>query len=575
MTVHNRDIADMFEEIADLLELENANPFRIRAYRNAALSIKDLPHELSDMLAEGIDPDSLPSIGPDLAKKIREVTKTGKMKYLERMRKKTPPALIELLKVPGLGPKRVQQLNKHLGIETLAQLKQAVDQHKIQKARGFSEKTEDTIREGIALIARSSNRHRRVDVESYVNDLVHFLESLNDINHVTVCGSYRRWAETVGDIDIVVTGRKPAKIIEEFLTYVLIAKVMASGQTRASVMLKNSLQVDVRALPAKSYGAAVHYFTGSKAHVVALRERAVKRRLKINEYGVFKGGKAIGGTTEQSVYTTVGLQYIPPELRENRGEVEGAAKHSLPQLIERRDLKGDLHTHTNATDGKNSLREMAEAAKEQGFTYIADTDHSQRMTMSHGFSPSDLKKQIHLIEKLNSELHGIIILKGVEVDILEDGRLDLPNDVLSELDVVIASIHTNFKLSREKQTHRMLKAIENPYITMVGHLTGRLIGERPGYDIDVETVLKAIQARECYIELNADPARLDIDDIHCRMAKDMGILVAINSDAHSVHSFKNLDYGVGQARRGWLEKDDVLNSRPLSEVKKLLMAPRR
>jgi DNA polymerase (family 10) len=297
---------------------------------------------------------------------------------------------------------------------------------------------------------------------------------------------------------------------------------------------------------------------------------AVKKGLKINEYGVFKNGKSIAGTTEFSVYATVGLSFISPELRENRGEIEAAKLHSLPQLVELNDLKGDLHTHTNATDGKNSLLEMAEAAKKFGLDYIANTDHSKRMTMSHGFDVVRLRKQLHAIDTANSKLNGITILKGIEVDILEDGSLDLPDYILNQLDVVVASIHTHFKLSREKQTARLLKAINNPTVTMIGHLTGRLINERPGYDIDIETIFKAIKSRGCFIELDSDPARLDIDDIHCKMAKDMGILVSINSDAHSTNGFKNLEYGIGQARRGWLEKKDVLNSRPLSELKKLL-----
>lgn len=570
MPVHNADIANIFEEIADLLEIENANPFRVRAYRNAARQLQGMGVPASDMVAKGEDLTELPGIGEDLAAKIKEIVETGHCRSLDKLRKKTPPTITELLKIPGLGPKRVRSLYHELDVHTIEQLARAAHDGRIRELPGFGAKTEQTILHAITTHVAKQKRFKLAVAAQYAEPLKKYLEKIPDVSQVMLAGSYRRFKETVGDIDILVTATNAEKVMDRFVAYDEVKKINAKGGTRATVILQSGLQVDVRVVKKESFGAALQYFTGSKAHNIEIRRLAQERKLKISEYGVFKGEKPVSGSTEESVYHAIGLPWIAPELRENRGEIEAARAGKLPKLVELADLKGDLHAHTKATDGHDTLREMAEAARERGFEYIAITEHSRRLTVAHGLDPQRLRKQMHEIDKLNGQLKNITVLKGIEVDILEDGHLDLPDDVLSELDLVVGAVHSKFHLSRAKQTERILRAMDHPHFTILAHPTGRLLDSREPYDADILKIIRQARERGCYLELNAHPERLDLLDIYCQMARDEGVLVAISSDAHSIQDFDNLLYGVGQARRGWLEKKDVLNTRPLKLLKPLL-----
>ncbi|MBI5782911.1 MAG: DNA polymerase/3'-5' exonuclease PolX [Gammaproteobacteria bacterium] len=587
MPVHNADIATLFEEIADLLEIENANPFRVRAYRNAARQLQGMGVPAADMVAKDEDLTELPGIGDDLAAKIQEIVETGKCQFLEKLRKKTPPSITELLKIPGLGPKRVRALYHELDVHTVEQLARAAHDGRIRELPGFGAKTEQTILQAITAHVTEQKRFKLAVAAQYAEPLKKYLEKTPGVDQVMLAGSYRRCKETVGDIDILVSlktaddvqGRTSAagdrmsgaaKVMDRFVAYDEVRDINAKGSTRATVILQSGLQVDVRVMDNDCFGAALQYFTGSKAHNIEIRRLAQERKLKISEYGVFKGKRRIAGDTEESVYRAVGLPWIAPELRENRGEIEAARAGKLPKLVERADLKGDLHAHTKATDGHDTLREMAEAARGQGLEYLAITEHSRRLTVAHGLDPQRLRKQMNEIDRLNGEIKDITLLKGVEVDILEDGHLDLPDDVLSELDLVVGAVHSKFHLSRAKQTERILRAMDHPHFTILAHPTGRLLDSREPYDVDMLRIIRKARERGCFLELNAHPERLDLLDIYCQMARDEEVLVAISSDAHGTRDFDNLVYGVGQARRGWLEKNDILNARPLKLLRPLL-----
>jgi len=568
--VTNSDIAEIFERIAELLELEGANPFRVRAYRNAARSITGLPHSVAAMLAAGEDLSELPGIGKDLAAKITEISETGHLGFLDEIERRTPPGLAKLLGVPGLGPKRVQALYTALGIDDLDKLAAAAKAGKLRKLAGFGAKSEEKILR--ALSTRGAEEHRMPwpRAEEVAIPLVDYLKATKGVKQVTVAGSYRRRKETVGDLDVLVTSAKGAPVIKRFVGYEDVAEVVSQGTTRSTVVLRNGLQVDLRAVRDASYGAALHYFTGSKAHNIAVRKLGVAKGLKINEYGVFKGDKRLAGRSEKEVYAQVGLPYIEPELRENQGEIEAAKKKRLPRLVALEDIRGDLHTHSTASDGHASIEEMAEAAREHGYAYFAVSDHSKRVTIAHGLDAKRLARQIVQIDRLNAKLRGTRALKSSEVDILEDGSLDLPDAILQDLDLTVCAVHSKFDLSRDKQTERIIRAMDNPNFKILAHPTGRLMGSRPAYDVDMERLMKAARERNCILEVNAQPARLDLIDTHCRMAKDMGVKVAISTDAHSTRDLDLLRFGIAQARRGWLEPDDVINTRPWREVAALL-----
>jgi DNA polymerase (family 10) len=570
MPVHNADITAVFEEIADLLEIEGANPFRIRAYRNAARIMGDLPQEARVLVERGDDLTRLPGIGDDLAGKINEIVTSGHCSLLERLRRELPPAITELLKIPGLGPKRVKALYHDLDVQTVEQLHRAAQDGRIRALHGFGEKTEQNILQAVQAHASQSRRFKLATAAQYAETLCAFLQAVPGVQQVVVAGSFRRMRETVGDLDILITASPDSPVMQRFTAYDEVAEIFSAGETRASILLKCGMQVDLRVVAKQSYGAALHYFTGSKSHNIAIRRIAQLLGLKVNEYGVFRGEQRIAGDSEESVYRAVGLPYIPPELREDRGEIEAARANRLPKLVELSDLKGDLHAHTRASDGHDSLRDMALAAKALGLEYLAITEHSRRLTVAHGLDPVQLAKQCDEIDLLNTQLDGITLLKGIEVDILEDGNLDLPDTVLARLDLVIGAVHSRFDLSRAKQTERILRAMDHPHFTLLAHPGGRLIEQREPYDVDMLRIIRHAKSRGCFLELNAHPERLDLLDSHCQSAKEEGVLVSINSDAHSTFDFTNLTYGVGQARRGWLEKSDVLNTRSLSALRKLI-----
>jgi len=570
MPIQNQEIAEQFNRLADLLEIEDANEFRVRAYRNAARTVESLPRGAREMLEADEDLSELPGIGDDLAGKIKEIVDSGELSLLKDVEKETASELSDLMKLPGIGPKRVQVLHEELKVASLADLKQAAEDQRIRHLEGFGKKTEEKILREIGRWSEDKTRTKLVDAIPIARSLKEYLSDMDGVKEVVVAGSFRRRKETVGDLDILVTCRQDSPVMDRFVDYEDVEEVVSKGKTRSTAILRSGLRVDLRVVAEVCYGAALFYFTGSKQHNIAVRKMAQDWGLKINEYGVFDGDDRFAGATEQEVYSQVNLPYIPPELREGRGEINAAKQDKLPQLVERTDLRGNLHTHTTETDGKYSLKEMAEAANEHGLEYLAITDHSQAVAMADGLDEKRLREQIERIDALNDELSGIRILKGIEVDILEDGSLDLDDDALSDLDVVVGSIHSNFHLSKTKQTERVIRGMDHSVLHILGHPTGRLINRRKAYEIDMEQVVEAARERGCHLELNAQPDRLDINDVHCQLAKEVGVKVAISADAHTKTDLEFLRFGVDQARRGWLEADDVLNTRNWGDLKNLL-----
>ena len=575
MPIHNADIATLFDEIADLLEIQQANPFRIRAYRNAARFIGEQSRDVRTLIAQGEDLTALPGIGEDLAAKMREIVATGKCSLLEKLHAELPPAVTELLHVPGLGPKRVRALWHDLDIETPQQLERAARAGRIRTLPGFGPRTEANILEAVSAHLSKTRRFKRAIAAQYAESLVAWLAGARGVRHVDVAGSFRRCSETVGDLDVLVAARRGNDVMARFVAYDEVAKVLSQGPTRASVLLKSGLQVDLRVVKEAAYGAALCYFTGSKAHNIALRRMAQERGLKLNEYGVFRGSTRIAGESESSVYDTFGLPWIAPELREDRGEIDAARAGRLPRLIQLSDLRGDLHVHTRESDGHDTLEAMARAAQALGHTYLAITEHSRHLAMARGLDARRLAEQGERIDRLNETLQGLVLLKGIEVDILEDGSLDLPDTALAPLDIVIGAVHSHFELSRARQTERILRAMDHRCFTLLAHPTGRLIGSRAPYDVDMARVIRHAGQRGCFLELNAQPDRLDLTDTHCMMAKEAGVRVSVDSDAHSREDLSHLRFGIGQARRGWLAAADVLNTRPLPELRRLLAGVRR
>jgi DNA polymerase (family 10) len=513
----------------------------------------------------------LPGVGKDLAGKIEEIIETGTLSLLTELQGEMPVGLIDLMKVPGLGPKRVAALYKELGVATLGDLKRAAEQGRIHAIEGFGEKTEQRIREEAAkLQQRQSKRVSLVVAEQVAGPLVEYLKQTQGVNDVVIAGSYRRQRETVADLDILATCKKNSRIMDRFVGYEDVQRVVSKGDTRSTVFLRSDFQVDLRVVPQVSYGAALMYFTGSKEHNIAIRKIGLAKKLKINEYGAFQGEKRVAGRTEDEMYAKVGLPFIEPELREDRGEIEAARKGRLPKLLELQDIRGDLHVHTNRTDGHDTIEELVEAARKRGYDYIAITDHSKHVTVAHGLKPDQVREQVREIDRINEKLKGFTVLRATEVDILKDGSLDFPDEVLHELDLTVCSVHYKFDLSLKQQTDRILKAMENPHFKILAHPTGRLIGRREPYQVDMEEVMKAAKQNGCVLEVNAHPERLDLNDIHCKMAKDMGVKVVLSTDTHRLGDLDYMRFGVGQARRGWLEPDDVINTNGVKELRKLL-----
>ncbi len=565
----NRLVEQLFTMMADLLEINGDNPFKIRAYRNATRVIHAFPTEASALIERGEDLSHYPGIGKDLAKKIEEIVRTGHLRVLDSLMQNVSPELVQLMKIAGLGGKRVALLHKKLGVESLNDLETAAKSHSIRSIHGFGERIEDAILKGISLL-KGYRRTAYSEIESDVNKISWYLENNCDIARLTVAGSFRRQLETVRDIDILVTGTNVTSISDTFLSYGDIADVTVHGEKKASVTLHNGIQVDLRFIAPESYGAALHYFTGSKAHNIAVRSLAVHDSLKINEYGVFRGEKRIGGEEESDIYNILNMHYIEPELRENSGEIEAARNGTLPRLLTEKDIRGDLHVHTTFTDGHATIEEMIIAARKRGYEYIAITDHSKRIAMAHGLNEYDLERQIDYIDQVASEIPGIKILKGIEVDILEDGSLDLDDSALSKLDIRVCSAHSYANLARQKQTDRIIHAMDNKYFNIFAHPTGRLINQRAPINIDMEKIMIAASQRGCILEVNCAPERIDLNGDHCRMAKNIGVMVSIDTDAHSVRDLDDLRYGIGQARRGWIEPENVLNAKRYDDLIKVL-----
>jgi len=571
MPVHNSDIEEIFNRVADLLEIKGENPFRVRAYRNAARAVAGLSHSAADMVAADEDLTQLPGIGKDLAGKIEQIVETGELSLLADLRKEIPGELSDLMKIPGLGARRVAALHEQLGVTTLDELEQAAKNGRVRRLAGFGKKTEQHILDELG--RRHGDQTQRIKLavaEQIAEPFVDYLKRTKGIKEIVVAGSYRRRRETVADLDILATCAKGSKVMDRFVEYDDVERVIAKGDTRSTVVLRSGFQVDLRVVQQISYGAALMYFTGSKQHNIALRTIALRKNLKINEYGVFRGRKRVAGRTEEEVYGKIGLPYVEPELREDRGEVEAAQKGTLPELVKLEDIHGDLHVHTNRTDGHDTIEDLVAAARKRGYDYIAITDHSKRVAVAHGLKPEQVREQIEEIDRINDKLNGFTVLKATEMDILADGSLDLPDDVLKELDLTVCSVHSKFNLSLAEQTKRICKAMENPFFNILAHPTGRLINEREPYQVDMKEVMKAARDSGCILEVNAHPDRLDLNDIHCGMAKDMGVKVALSTDTHRLNDLDFMRFGVGQARRGWLEAEDVINTRSLRELRKFL-----
>ncbi len=570
MHTTNRKIADIFNEIADLLDIDGDNPFRVRAYRNAARVILSYPESMKTLVEEGADLTTIPGIGTELAKKITEIVKTGRLSYLEKLRRTHPSGLEQLLKVPGLGPGRVRLLHEMLHINTIEDLQKALDEGRVEKVPGFGEKLIAKIKSGIAQKHYEEKRFRLYDALTVAEWIVGILKKTKGVVNVEIAGSIRRRKESVHDIDIVAACQPQSDTMVYFTNLPRIDKVIMHGATRSTIRLDNGMSVDLRVVTPDTFGATLHHFTGSKAHNIALRKMAEERGMKINEYGIFKGKKRIGGEKESDIYDAFGMSYIVPELREMRGEISLAQKHRLPNLVTEADIRGDLHMHTAYSDGTQSIKKMALAAQKMGYTYIAVTDHTEHLHIAHGMDEKRIRKQLEEIDSLNEELQGITILKSAEVDILEDGTLDMPESILNTLDLTVCSIHSKLTLSQSKQTARILRAIEHPAFTILAHPTGRIIGLRDPYPIDMEQIIAAAKNRGCILELNAQPDRLDLNDVYCKMAKEAGVPIAVSSDAHSSAQLEYMRFGIWQARRGWLEKADVINTLDLDALRQRL-----
>ncbi|HMO05419.1 MAG TPA: DNA polymerase/3'-5' exonuclease PolX [Kiritimatiellia bacterium] len=571
----NVEMAEQFEALADLLEIKGENPFKIRAYRNAARVLGDHPAEMGAELAAGRDLTGIPGIGKEIAAKIATMTETGALPALEKVRAEFPPALPDLLKLPGLGPKRVRTLLDQCGVKTLDDLAAAAREGRIQALPGFGAKLEAALLEAVTKRLDTTVRHLRAAAEPVVGRIVETLAAVPGVHKVTPAGSYRRGRDTVGDLDLLVVADDPAAVMAAFTAQPGIARVLAQGETKGSVLFERGIQADLRLVPAASYGAALHYFTGSQAHNIAMRRRAQQQGLKLNEYGVFREETPVAGADEEGIFAALGLPWIPPEQREDAGEIEAAEQGKLPRLIEESDLRGDLHNHTIWSDGALSIEAMARQAAALGWSYIAITDHSKRLTVANGLDERRLDEQLEDVARVNTLGLGVQVLSGSEVDILEDGSLDFSDDVLARLDVVVVAVHSRFKLNREAQTTRILRALERPQVSFLAHPTGRLLLERDPYEVDLDRILEAIHARGCFVEINAHPMRLDLNEVYARRARERGIPVVINNDAHSLADFAHHRHGILQARRAWLGRDDVLNTLPLDALMARLRATRR
>ena len=564
----NTAIAKVFSDIADLLELKGENVFKIRAYQKAVRAIEHYPKEIKIMLDEGEDLRNIPGVGEAIAKKTTELVTTGKLGYYENLKAEFPEGITNLLAIPGIGPKTANRLSSELGVSSVDALEQAIHGGRVAKLFRLGDKTASNILQQIQALRRKDQRIPIGEALPIVEEILGSLRSIPGVRNLTYAGSLRRFRETLGDIDLMGTADNPKEVIDTFVTLPNIGQVLAQGSTKASAIVAGGLQVDLRMVEHDSFGSLLQYFTGSKQHNISLRERGRRQGLKLSEYGItdLATDKLEKFAIEEDFYHRLGLQYIPPELREAQGEVERAERGTLPKLVKLSDIKGDLHVHTDWSDGHNSIEEMALAAKELGYQYIAITEHSGGRGIAHGLDAERLRKQVAEIRALNERLYDIHVFSGIEVDVRADGSLDLPHEILSQLDIVIGAVHSAMNQSEEKMTQRVLSAIEDPDVDIIAHPTCRLIGEREPIAIDLEVIFRAVVKNDKVLEINAMPDRLDLNDIHAFRARDMGVKLAIETDAHSVAHLGFMKFGVGVARRAWCELQHILNTLPLEQV---------
>ncbi|MGQ9619000.1 MAG: DNA polymerase/3'-5' exonuclease PolX [Candidatus Aminicenantia bacterium] len=570
--MENQKVAKIFEEIADLLEIKGENPFRIRAYRKAAMNIEALTEDISDLI-EDKRLEKIPGIGKDLAQKIEGIVRTGTLEQLEKLRKEVPPSLVELLSVPGLGPKTAKLIYDNLKIKSIDELEKMAKEHKLQNLPGIRAKTEENILKGIELL-RAGRERRRLDQALLIaRAFINVLKDVQGVEKISEAGSVRRRKETIKDIDILITSSNPEVVMEKFVSHPMVREVISKGSTRSSIRTKEFMQVDLRIVESDSFGSALAYFTGSKEHNIRLRDMAKGRGLKINEYGIFEesSGKKLGGREEEDIYRILELQYVPPEMREDKGEVEASKEKRIPKLVELNEIRGDFHVHSKWSDGGHTIEEIVKEAIKKGYEFIAITDHSKSLGVAKGLDEEKLARQSEEIERLRRKYPQIKILHGIELDIKSDGTLDFDDETLSKLDLVIAAIHTGFKQDKEIITKRIINAMENPHVHIIAHPSGRLIGERDPYNVDMEEILECASKTGTVLEINAFPQRLDLRDIYCKRAKEMGVKVAIGTDAHTISQLEYMEFGVWVARRGWLERSDVLNTFSWEEIKNILI----
>jgi DNA polymerase (family 10) len=566
----NKQVARLLNEIADLLEVQG-DRFRPRAYRRAARQIETLSEDIQEIYERG-DVEGIPWVGSGIAKKIAEFLSTGHLKYLNELRREVDPGLSGIIEIEGIGPKTALLLYETLNINTVEGLEKAAKEGRLRGIKGLGDKTEENILKGIERHRKYGKRFLLGFVLPIALQIEERLREVEGVGRVSLAGSIRRRKDSIGDIDVLATSSNPQGVMNAFTSMPSVVRVLAKGDTKSSVVLEGGPQVDLRVVDEESFGSALQYFTGSKEHNIALRGIAVKRGWKLSEYSLEdrESGEKIAGETEASIYSALSMKFIPPELRENRGEIQSAIMESLPQLIEYKDVRGDLHVHTKWSDGSDTIMEMVERAKTLGLEYLAICDHSPSLKIARGLSLDDLMKQTKEIEYINRKIEGFRVLKGIEVDIKGDGSLDSRNETLKDLDFVVASVHTGFKMDRKQMTNRIITALHNDYVDVLGHPTGRLIQQREGYDIDLNEIFTQAADLKVLMEINAFPSRLDLSDVNCRTARDRGVIMCIGSDAHSVDQLKYLELGVATARRGWIEKEDVINTLPLHELQRRL-----
>jgi DNA polymerase (family 10) len=566
----NEKIAQILYEIADLLELKGVE-FKPRAYRRAARSIEELDKDVVVLYKDG-ELQEIPGVGQAIAKKVVEIVRSGDLNYLKQLREEFPAGLLQIMEVPEIGPKTTMKLYKDLRITNLHELKKAAEEHKVRELRGFGERSEETILKGIRLLEQRSGRMLLGYAYFYAKDIIDYLISTGGYRLISVAGSLRRMRETIGDVDILVGSDEPGKVMDAFTSNPKVSEVLAKGETKSSIRLKDGIQVDIRVVATESYGAALQYFTGSKEHNIALRSYAIDKGLKINEYGVFKKDtdERIASKTEEEVYASLGMETMPPEIRENRGEIKAAIDHRLPSLIELGDIKGDLHVHSTMSDGSATVEEIALEARRMGYEYVGIADHSESLKVARGVSRENLVKNIDAVRKISERMEGIRVLTGAEVEIRGDGSLDYPDNLLSDLDFVVGAVHSGFRMGEKEMTNRIVTAMSNEYLTILAHPTGRVIEQREPFQVDLDTIMDTALENQVFLEVNALPERLDLNDLNCKRAKDRGATLCIGTDAHSVPQLSYMIFGVATGRRGWLETNDVVNTLSLKKLENRL-----